>query len=293
MVYGRQTSAPAQPVRDPRAGGRPVAGSPGSVPTSQEELVNDLRAASHRARSRPRLPDHQEVSRGPAVTPTRRSGPGSSPRSTRPLRFQPAAQPTSGPLGDTETADLRPLAVRVQVLAALATYGHCPLLGGRLDLVPLTDEQAGRLTAEIVRRVGPDPTGASPGRAHRCPGLRSTAAREQDVPWRVPRDAIRAGRQAHHHPVGGRQIQTWCASPGGWFLASTAVRETGDLGRARQTSAPWTWARSWSSRSRRRAEPGHGGRPAQVEGYRRAGGSPCSFSTRSPPWPKPRPTSTR
>ena len=67
-VYGRQTSAPA--ARDPRAGGdQSQALLRVQSPPARRSWSTTCAQPSHRARSRPRLPDHQEVSRGPAVTP--------------------------------------------------------------------------------------------------------------------------------------------------------------------------------------------------------------------------------
>lgn len=60
-------------------------------------------------------------------------------------------------------ADLTHFPTRGHVLEALAREGHrYPWALGSIWSV-LTDEQAGRLTAEIVRRVGPDPKAAGGG----------------------------------------------------------------------------------------------------------------------------------
>jgi hypothetical protein len=54
--------------------------------------------------------------------------------------------------------DLRDIQTRAIVLHALAQHGHrFPWALGSIWST-LTDEQAGRLTAEIVRRIGPDPS---------------------------------------------------------------------------------------------------------------------------------------
>ena len=65
-----------------------------------------------------------------------------------------------GPLTDdapVEVIDLRDLQTRAVILSAVATVGHSLpwALGGIWS--PLTDEQAGRVVAEAIRRVGEDP----------------------------------------------------------------------------------------------------------------------------------------
>lgn len=65
-----------------------------------------------------------------------------------------------GPLTDdapVEVIDLRDLQTRAVVLSALATVGHSLpwALGGIWS--PLSNEQAGRVVAEAIRRVGEEP----------------------------------------------------------------------------------------------------------------------------------------
>lgn len=57
----------------------------------------------------------------------------------------------------SDIIDCRHVMVRVAVLRALALRGHPVLFALGAPWSALTDEQAGRLTAEIVRRVGAHP----------------------------------------------------------------------------------------------------------------------------------------
>lgn len=146
----------------------------------------------------------------------------------------PAGGPAhSGPLGDTETVDLRPLAVRVQVLAALATYGHVyPWAAGSI-WSPLTDEQAGRLTAEIVRRVGPDPKAPAQvmptgvlGPINRCTGAGMYLGVYHET------RSVLVGKPITTLSEGGKS-RRGAPGPGGWFCGQHRGPETGDLGRAK------------------------------------------------------------
>ena len=57
----------------------------------------------------------------------------------------------------SDIIDCRHLMVRVAVLRALALHGHPVLFALGAPWSALNDEQAGRLTAEMVRRVGAHP----------------------------------------------------------------------------------------------------------------------------------------
>lgn len=138
----------------------------------------------------------------------------------------------TGPLGDTETVYCRPLAVRVQVLATLDAHGHrFPWALGSI-WSPLTDDQAGRLTAEIVRRVGPDPKAPAqvlpngvlgPVIRHEGAGLYSGVYQE------YRRELV--GSPYCTSSEGGKR-QRGYPGPRGWSCGPHQGQETGDLGRA-------------------------------------------------------------
>lgn len=129
-------------------------------------------------------------------------------------------------------ADLTHFPTRGQVLATLAIHGYVyPWALGSL-WSNLTDEQAGRLTAEIVRRVGPDPkapaevmpTGVlGPVQYHTGAGLYPGTYEE------TRRGLV--GAPLRPRSEGGKK-QRGYPGPSGWSCGDQRGPETGDLGRA-------------------------------------------------------------
>lgn len=129
-------------------------------------------------------------------------------------------------------ADLTHFPTRGHVLVALATYGHhFPWAAGSI-WSPLTDDQAGRLTAEIVRRVGPDPK--APARVLPNgvlgPVIRHEGAGLYPGVYQESRREL-VGSPYCPSSEGGKR-QRGYPGPRGWSCGPHQGQETGDLGRA-------------------------------------------------------------
>ena len=139
--------------------------------------------------------------------------------------------PTGEPIPPVEI-DMRDLDVRVLVLEWIATYGHAyPWALGAI-WSPLTDEQAGRLTAEIVRRVGPDPKVPAQVMPNGVlgPVIRHEGAGLYPGVYQESRREL-VGSPYCPSSEGGKR-QRGYPGPRGWSCGPHQGRQTDDLGRA-------------------------------------------------------------
>jgi hypothetical protein len=118
--------------------------------------------------------------------------------------------------------DCRHVMVRVAVLRALALYGHPVLFALGAPWSALTDEQAGRLAAEIVRRVGAHPATPKGVLPTGVLGPRIGGVWTVPTRWFWTRDAL-AG-----YPVVPKAYGGLCAT--GWFCGERCGGETGAEG---------------------------------------------------------------
>ena len=111
----------------------------------------------------------------------------------------------------SDIIDCRHVMVRVAVLRAIALHGHPVLFALGAPWSALTDEQAGRLTAEIVRRVGAHP--ATPKGVLPTGVLGARIRQERAGPGWVDTRPVIAGSPPVPHTIRGIR--------GGWWWCGT------------------------------------------------------------------------
>lgn len=124
----------------------------------------------------------------------------------------------------SDIIDCRHVMVMVAVLRALALHGHPVLFALGAPWSALTDEQAGRLTAEIVRRVGAHPATPKGVLPVGVLGPRVGGVGAVPTRWFWTRDAL-VGAPSIPEAYGGLCVA-------GWFCGERYGSETGADGMA-------------------------------------------------------------